>query len=281
MTEIRSAAVIGLGLMGGSLARDLAARGVRVLGRDRDEVTVAKALREGVISDAIGDGFEGGSGVDLVVVGVPVREAVQVLTELRPHLDGVRLVTDLGSTKASVVQAAEALGIGERFVGSHPLAGSHESGWDASREGLFSDERIFVCPTPSSSDASLAAARELWTSVGGRVVEMEAAAHDRYVAWISHLPQAVSTALGRVLAERRLHRIDDLGPGGQGMTRLAGSSPEMWTQIALDNAPSLYEALRSVEEELADLRLAVAAGDEEAVRAFFTRGRSWFKGEGG
>lgn len=135
-----SVAILGLGLIGGSLARDLAARGVRVLGWDRDEAVVRAAAEQGIVEPLSDDAPE------IVVFAVPVIAARELLGELRDELHGARLITDVGSTKRSIVKQAEALGLGARFVGSHPLAGDHRAGWNASRTGLFAGARVFLSP---------------------------------------------------------------------------------------------------------------------------------------
>ncbi len=279
MNGIRSAAVVGLGLIGGSLARELAARGVRVLGYDRDTAPLQAALEEGLVHEALGESLEGVKEADLLVIAVPVAAASAVLSTALPHLGSVRLVTDVGSTKQAVVCAAEALGIGERFVGAHPLTGDHRSGWSASRVGLFQGARVYLCATPSTSAEPLELARQLWTSLGAEPELLDAEAHDWRLAWTSHLPQAASSALALALASAGIAR-SDLGPGGQDLTRLAGSSPEMWTGIALENAAALSGAVAALEERLQELRAALAREDEQAVRHFFDVGRQWSEGNG-
>lgn len=274
MTELRSAAVVGLGLIGGSLARDLAGRGVRVLGGDRDPEAVRAALREGIVHAGLGPAGEGVEEAEVVVLAVPVSTAPELLAALLSRLGGARLVTDVGSTKRGIVAAAEALGVGARFVGSHPLAGDHRSGWSASRAGLFSDARVFLTPGPSSGEEALARARALWTGVGAHVEQLPAEEHDGRLAWTSHLPQAASTALARALAGAGIPR-SELGRGGRDVTRLAGSSPEMWTAIALDNAAFLAEAIDALHGRLGELRGALLRGDAAAVREFFSAAREW------
>lgn len=269
MTSVRSAAVVGLGLIGGSVARDLVERGVRVLGYDRDPATVRDALRDGGIHQALGSELDGTEAVDLVVIAVPVTAAPDVLRQLRVHPGA--LVTDVGSTKESIIRAAEDAGLGERFVGSHPLAGDHRSGWNASRTGLFRDARVFLTPTSRTAPDALEQARALWTALGARTEVMDAAEHDRRMAAISHLPQALATALASLLAREGLGRAD-LGPGARDMTRLAGSSPEMWAAIAADNARHLSAAVGAMQERLAALRDALDAGDAERLRGFFEEG---------
>ncbi|HEX6747790.1 MAG TPA: prephenate dehydrogenase/arogenate dehydrogenase family protein [Longimicrobium sp.] len=272
--SIRTVAVAGLGLIGGSVARDLAALGVRVLGHDRDRAAVDAALREGFVSAALGDGFAGVEDADALVIAVPVHAAAAVLERALPRLGGVRLVTDAGSTKRAIVAAAERLGIGARFVGAHPFAGDHRAGVEASRLGLFAGARVYLCPAAGASAEARGMARGLWTMLGGTVMEIGAEEHDARLAWTSHLPQLVSTALAAVLAARGIPRAD-LGPGGRDVTRLAASSPEMWTGIALENADALLAALDATGAQLAALRDALARRDEDAIRAAFASGQAW------
>jgi prephenate dehydrogenase len=272
--ELRSVAVAGLGLIGGSLARDLAARGIRVLGHDRDPAAVDAALAEGVLAAALERDFGGLEDADAFVVAVPVRAAAAVLEAARPRLDTVPLVTDAGSTKRGIAAAAERLGLGARFVGGHPLAGDHLSGWAASRRGLFDGARVYLCPSADASAEARALARELWTIAGGTVVEMEAAEHDRLLAWTSHLPQIASSTLAAALAVQGIARAD-LGRGGRDVTRLAGSSAEVWTDIALDNADFLLDGIDGLRLRLDAIRDALAAGDRDGVREFFLTGRGF------
>jgi prephenate dehydrogenase len=274
MTGIGSAAVIGLGLIGGSVARELASRGVRVLGRDRDLSAIDEALRDGGIHEALTDD----AAVDLVVIAVPVSAAPGVLRGLSTGLRDASLITDAGSTKESIVRAAEEAGLGERFVGSHPLAGDHRSGWSASRLGLFEDARVFLSPTSNTTPAALEHASALWTAFGARTEVVDAAAHDRRMAAVSHLPQALATALASLLSNQTITR-SDLGPGARDMTRLAGSSPEMWAAIAADNSQHLSSAVDALQTRLADLREMLDTHDTERLRGFFEEGNRWFGAE--
>ena len=271
---IESAAIIGLGLIGGSLARDLAARGVRVAALDRDLRNVQMARLDGVVQDLVVWGDETPIQVDVVILAVPVLAAWDVMRILGPHLQGVRLVTDVGSTKRSIMMAAAGQGIEARFVGSHPLAGDHRSGWEATRAGLFEGAPVYLTPSRSTEADAVELARELWTMVGAVPQVMDAAEHDRRLAWASHLPQAASTALARALAEAGVQR-SDLGPGGRAVTRLAGSSPEIWADILVDNADEVSVALASMATHLSAIRDAIAAGDRDRLRALWAAGNQW------
>jgi prephenate dehydrogenase len=267
--EIRSAAVLGLGLIGGSLARDLRARGVRVLAWDQDGGAVRSAMEQGIVEPAFWS-----EPVDLVVLALPVLVAHEALAQVSRMAKGARLFTDAGSTKGSIVAAAEALGIGDRFVGSHPLAGDHRSGWNASRAGLFAGARVFLCPASSTGDEAMRLASALWTGVGARPEVMDAAEHDRRLAWTSHLPQLVSSALGGALAGQGIPRAE-LGPGGRDATRLAGSSPDLWADIAIDNAAGIVPALEAAEARLREIRHAAAHGHHTRLRDLLAEARAW------
>lgn len=269
MDEIGSVAIVGLGLIGGSLARDLASRGVAVRALDRDLAVVRDAMRGG-----IAEPWTDEDRVDAIVLAVPVLAAPTMLRRVVRRMEGVRLVTDAGSTKRNVVAAAEALGIGERFVGSHPLAGDHRSGWDASRAGLFDGARVYLTPTSSTSDEAMGTARALWERVGGRPEVIDAAAHDRRLAWSSHLPHLVSSALACALADAGIPR-DDLGPGGRDATRLAGSSPEMWADIALANADEIAPALDAIIHHLTTMRTRLRGGNHAALQDILAAARAW------
>src|SRR4029079_4124003 len=229
----KNATIVGLGLIGGSIARDLAAKGVRVRGYDADREQLDAAVRDGIVSDPLDLDFDG-AGADVIVLAVPVDHAPVMLRRLARVARAARLVTDVGSTKTSIVNEARALGLDGCFVGSHPMAGDHRSGWTASRRNLFADALVYVCPTSSPRTAVVEVAKHFWQWLGARPCLMDADAHDKHVAWSSHLPHLVSMALGLALDGAGVER-ESLGPGGRDATRLAGSSPEMWTAIAADN----------------------------------------------
>lgn len=276
----RTVAVVGLGLVGGSIARDLAARGVRVLAHDRDEFVVRAAMRDRVVHRALDAQLTGIGEAELVVLATPVSATLQLLalvagTDPRPCV-----VMDVGSTKASAVAAAQSLGIGAQFVGSHPMAGDHRSGWRASRRGLFTGARVYLCPASDTAPEALDVATSFWTGLGAEPIVMDANAHDARLAWASHLPHVAATMLGAALADAGIDR-SLLGPGGRDTTRLAGSSPELWADIARDNAPALDAALAGFERQLTSFRRSLATGGAEALAAHFAAAREWFDRDAG
>jgi prephenate dehydrogenase len=271
---VSSAAIIGLGLVGGSLARDLAAHGWRVVGHDCDADVLEAARRSGVLNQSLGSDLEGLEDVDVTVLAVPVQEGPQLLRLLQPRLGASALVLDVGSTKRAICAQAEALGLGTCFVGAHPFVGDHRSGWAASRTGLFCGARVFLCPLPTTPDAVLERARELWHLLDARTEVISADAHDAQLAWSSHLPQLVSSALAGALHSAGI-LPQQLGRGGRDVTRLAASDPQVWTGIVLENAGYTVQALALLERCLADLRRHIESSDEAAIRAAFVRASRW------
>lgn len=277
MTPIERVAIVGLGLIGGSLARALAERDVRVLGYDSQPDSLDAAEGEGIVHERLNAALDGIERADVVVFALPVDATLASIPRVAPRLGGARLVMDVASTKRSIVAAAESAGIGARYVGAHPLTGSHRSGWRASRAGLFDEARVFLCPSSITSPESLQLAESFWRGLRAGVQVLDAATHDEQMAWRSHLPHVLSVALAATLREAGIQR-SALGPGGRDMTRLAGSAPSMWTSIVADNAVALSGALDAVEEQLHVLRGLLRGGDSSATHAFFAHGQEWFDG---
>jgi prephenate dehydrogenase len=273
----RRVSVVGLGLMGGSLARALAARGVEVVGYDRDDDSLRAAVAEGIVHEPLDDTLAGVERSEVVVLATPVGTTAALLTKLAPRLAAPALVMDVASTKRTIIAAAEAAGLGPRYVGAHPLTGSHRSGWGASRASLFEEARVFLCPSATTTPQALRLAESFWRSLRAGVEVLDAAVHDEQMAWRSHLPQAVSTTLALTLRQANVSR-SALGPGGRDVTRLAGGDPDLWTGIMGDNAPAILEALAAMEEQIRLFRERLAAG-EDGVRECFADGRDWFDGE--
>ncbi|MFA6168242.1 MAG: prephenate dehydrogenase/arogenate dehydrogenase family protein [Gemmatimonadaceae bacterium] len=267
-------AILGLGLVGGSLARDLAASGVTVWGFDVDSDATRHAFRTGVISKVVDSRLRALEDARTIVLAVPVDEALTLLEQAAPHLRRAALITDVGSTKRRIVQRASALGLASRFVGSHPMAGDHRAGWHASRRGLFEGARVDLCRTPDTSAAVWKRARALWRAVGAKPTERDAAMHDAEMALSSHLPQLLSLALAGTLASRAIERRR-LGSGGKEMTRMAASSVEMWAAILDDNAVPVLDALETCLAQLGALRGAVERHDRRAVAEAFSAARAW------
>ncbi len=266
--------VVGLGLIGGSLAASVRTGGRwRVRAVDRRVSSLEYALGRGFIDEASADLSAGVQGAELVVLAAPVRAIRELLGELGGLVVPGQVVTDVGSTKASIVAAARAaLPPGVPFVGGHPIAGTERSGVQAVVPGLFEGRTCVLTPEPDTPAAAVATVTELWHAVGAQVLSLEAEEHDRVLALVSHLPHAVAFSLAAAVAPGLGAKGAALaGPSLASGTRVAESPAAVWRDICLENREPLLQAIDAFGERLAELRAAVAAGDEAALMDFLCR----------
>jgi len=273
---VDTVAIVGLGLIGGSLARDLSAAGVHVLGFDSDTAALEAARREGALEVALDGALKGLDRADVIVVATPIPATLTTLEVVSGRMDDDALVMDTGSTKRSALAAAHAVGLDEQFVGAHPMAGSHLGGWSSAKVGLFRGATVYLCRTPSTRSEIFARATALWTAVGAQPLEIDAAEHDTRVAFTSHVPHATAAALARAMARAGISHAD-LGPGGRDALRLAGRPPAPWTGIMLDNAEAMLAALESFGIQIEELRGALRRGDATVVRRFLEHAHKWVR----
>jgi len=271
----RRVGIVGLGLIGGSLARALRALvdPPEVLASSLEPAELERAVADGIVQrPATPEGVA--AGADLVVYATPPDAT---LAFLESHAKRWRLgaaITDVGSVKRALIARAQALGLGARFVGSHPMAGRERAGYAASRPDLFAGARVWVTPLGEEGESAAAMVEALWRAVGAHPLRIEAAAHDRLVAWVSHLPQVAATALAGALADSP-YEAGALGPGGRDATRLAASPAGLWEEILLANADQLEAPLAALESALTALAAAVRARDAAAIREAFERAARW------
>ena len=275
---VEKLALVGTGLIGGSFALALkqagAVREVLGVGRNPARLTVAREL--GLIDRAV-DWPEAGQ-ADCILLALPVGETGAVLKNLVPHLKAGAIVTDAGSTKANVVEAARAV-LGARFadfVPGHPVAGSEQSGPGAARADLYRGKRVVLTPQADTRADAIATVRLLWEATGAQVETLDAAQHDRIFAAVSHLPHLAAYALVDDLAQRADSDVffRFAASGFRDFTRIAGSSPEMWRDIALANREAVLAELEGYLEALQTLRQAVDAKDADALLKMFSRARN-------
>lgn len=270
-------AVVGLGVMGGSVVKALARRapGTRICGIDPDDESAALAARDGVVRvHRLEDCELTGA---TVVFATPLDVTVALVRGTAGAWSRATLATDVASLKAPVIAAArDAPGGGTAFVGAHPMCGSERSGYAAARPDLFEGADVWLSPAAEAAGDSAAVdrAHAFWRLLGARPKRTAADRHDRAMTWASHLPQLLAGALAVSLDEAGLTR-DDLGPGGRDMTRLAGSGAAMWLPLLAAARDRDVCALETLERHVRQLRGTLAEGDMAAVARFLERGRRW------
>ncbi len=262
--------IVGTGLLGGSAGLALRRGGLakRVVGVGRREATLREAHRAGCVDTVTTDLAEGVRGSDLVVLATPLGVLPETLERLAAADPGEATVTDVGSTKGSVVAAAiRALPAPERFVGAHPMAGSERTGPQSARADLFQDKPVVLTPAERTSESAVATAERFWSRLGMRPRRLGAAEHDRLVAAVSHVPHAAAALLIRLASHSG--GLPIASTGFRDATRLASADPELWTDIFLDNRSAILDAMAQCEEGLTTLRRALADHDRQAVYQLF------------
>ena len=272
-------AVIGVGLIGGSLACALRKAGVvtEIIGAGRSVGNLEQAVALGVIDRYTLDPAAAVVGADVVVIGATLGATAAVLTSIAPALSPHTIITDVGSTKASVVTAARAaLGTNfSNFVPGHPIAGTEHSGAAAAFAELFVDHRVILTPVAETAAYALERVRAMWASTGARLSVMSVTDHDRVLAATSHLPHMLAFTLVDMLATAGdAADIFAYAAGGfRDFTRIASSNPEMWRDIALANRNALLELCAGYNERLEALMQALRSADGAALELSFKRAK--------
>ncbi|WP_287290916.1 prephenate/arogenate dehydrogenase family protein [Mesorhizobium sp.] len=274
-------ALVGIGLVGSSLARVIHREGLagHVAISTRSETTLARAKQLGLGSSYTTDAKETVGDADLVIVSVPVGSSGEVAEEIAPALKPGAILTDVGSTKASVIaQMQPHVPAGVHFIPGHPLAGTEKSGPDAGFAELFENRWCIFTPLPGTDPAALEKLSEFWRRCGSNIDTMDPQHHDMTLAIVSHLPH--------IIAYNIVGTADDLesvtksevikysASGFRDFTRLAASDPTMWRDVCLHNKDAILEMLARFSEDLASLQRAIRWGDGEKLFDLFTRTRA-------
>ena len=280
MRRLKTVAVIGVGLIGGSFAVALRRAGVTssVVGFDRDPAALERATALGVIDDAADSASAAARGADLVVVAVPVRSIGPVLHDVSLALDAHAVVTDVGSTKTEVVSTARAE-LRERFprfVPGHPIAGRETSGVESATADLFRGARVVLTPAAETAPDAVETVRACWEAAGGKVATVSPEAHDRIFAAVSHLPHMLSFALVSEIAARddAAELLGFAAGGFRDFTRIAASSPEMWRDIALQNREALLAEIDRYGAQLAVFRELIEKGEGPGLQRLMSEARN-------
>jgi prephenate dehydrogenase len=273
LQSLETVAIVGVGLIGGSIGLALRSRGLaaRVVGVGRDLKTLHQARERGVIDEATTDLEEGVAAAEVVVVCTPVGRIAHDVRRAAEAVPAGALVTDAGSTKRQIVETVETNpAAADVFVGAHPIAGSERAGAAHARAGLFRDRVCVLTPTPRTSVDRLERARRFWGGLGCRVVEMSPVEHDEVLAYTSHLPHALAAALASSVPAEWLALAAGAYRDG---TRVAAADAGLWTDIFRDNRGPLLKALGALEERVAAFKYAVMTDDEDAIRRWWDEAR--------
>jgi prephenate dehydrogenase len=271
--------IIGLGLIGGSLARALVAVGCEceIVGVGRDAAVLQQAIEDGSITGFTTDAQTGCSEADLVVIAVPVLAVAGILREIAPVLSPHTIITDVASVKHSVVAAArEVFGkVPANFVPGHPIAGSEQSGYMAAKAELFQGRKVILTPLENTAPDAVAIVQSLWQLTGAEVLTMSVEHHDEVLAATSHLPHLLAFALVDTLSQQgESEEIFRYAAGGfRDFTRIASSDPVMWRDIFVTNGAATVKILDKYVADLQTLRTALLAGDAELLHTIFKRAR--------
>ena len=267
-------AIVGLGLIGGSIA--FAARkawpSVHITGIDRPAI-VDEAIARRAIHNA-GRDVSAVAGASLVILAAPVRQNLQLLAEVAPHVSDTSVVTDVGGTKRAIVAAARPLGERFTFVGGHPLGGGARGGFEFATAGIFSRRPWIFTPSDNTPANATSRLFNFARGLGAAPTTMSAADHDRLLAYVSHLPQLAVSALMEVVGAAATEK--GLAQAGQGLvdsTRLASSPASVWRDICATNADTLGEALDHLIDRLTELRADLERG--EALEIIFSEAARW------
>jgi prephenate dehydrogenase len=277
---IRRLAILGVGLIGGSLARALRDAGhvQEIVGYGRGLANLQRAVELGVV-DRIETSLSAAvNGADMVVMATPVGTMSEMLKTIAPYLGKDAIVTDVGSVKGTVAAAARAA-LGPKlaaFVPGHPIAGTERSGVEASMASLFVGRRVVLTPLPENKSETVLRVRAMWQAAGAEVVEMSVEHHDEVLAATSHLPHLLAYALVDLLAQLEDRReVFAYAAGGfRDFTRIASSDPVMWRDISLANRAAIVQMLKHYRGELDGLIAAIANGDGDKLQQLFTRAKA-------
>lgn len=272
--------IIGLGLIGGSLARamhdKLGLRGITAV--DRDSAALQLALEQGVISNGLSSPDESVCDSDIIFICTPIRQILEYIDELAPRVKSTCIITDVGSTKGIITNHVENLPHRLCFIGGHPMAGTEKSGYANSRPHLFENAYYIITPARGATGDSVKLLSSLVEAIGAIPVVMTPEEHDMAVAGISHLPHVLAAAMVNTVKDidNNTGRLQTLSAGGfRDITRIASSSPGLWENIVMSNREQLLEVLDQLDQKLSDFVGYLKSGSSGDIYNFFDSARQF------
>ena len=276
---IKKMTVVGVGLIGGSFARAVRSAGLveSICGYGRSTENLKRACELGVIDEYSTDLKQAVKEADLVFIATPVGSFQSIFEQIKGELKEGAIITDGGSTKGSVIEMAKAVfgQVPPNFVPGHPIAGTENSGVEASFSTLFNEHRVILTPLPNTDNDALSVVTQLWESTGAQVILMEYHHHDLVLGATSHLPHLLAFSLVNTLTtlDEKQEIFENAAGGFRDFTRIASSDPYMWQDICLANKDALLEHLDHFTKDLNKLRTALEQSDADSLRQIFVRAK--------
>jgi len=273
--------IIGLGLIGGSLAKSIKRKysNCFIMGIDTNQANLDAALAEGTIHMAMKNVGQDIRKAELIFICTPVESIPCILSQIAPLISSETIITDTGSTKQEIIEAAQKiLGQQANFIGGHPMAGTHHSGYNASLPHLFENAYYVLTPLPGVPEKAISSLTDILVTIGAIPLIMEAKLHDEVVGSISHLPHVVAAALVNTVCNMEDPRNlrEQLAAGGfRDITRIASSDPAMWESISFSNRTELLKAISLMQEQLEYFSNMLQTNDRKGVKAYFEKAREY------
>ena len=270
--------IVGVGLIGGSLAKAMirSKQATHVVGFGRDAQRLQAAQNSGVITSYTTDIKKALDGADMVVIATPVGSFESMLKSIQPHVGASMVITDVGSTKASVIKAAESVfgSLPSNFVPAHPIAGKEKSGFEASDGNLFVGRRVIITPTESSSAEAVEAVKSIWQATGATVDMMSAASHDELLGMTSHLPHMLAFSIMNYLISQHPSASLYAAGGFRDFSRIASGDPIMWRDICLNNNEAIVKHIKGYRDTLDNLIDVIENENTTAIETLFRDAKS-------
>lgn len=278
---IKQLTIFGVGLIGGSLSLALRKAGYceKVVGCSRNEAHLQRAVDLGVIDNYELDPVSAVKDADMILLAVPMRAIKPVLESIVDHVKADAIITDAGSAKRSVIEAATSAYGGEispNFVAGHPIAGREKSGVEAAIDDLYIDHKVILTPVSNTSDEAISRVKQMWETAGAIVETLDVKQHDDVLAATSHLPHVLAYSLVNTLSKSEYgdHVFDFAAGGFKDFSRIASSDPVMWRDICLENKEAIVASLAQYQKDLADLMALIENEDAEGLNNVFAHSKS-------
>lgn len=286
MKKIKKICIIGVGLIGGSFALGLKKvdRDQIIIGYGRHEASLKQAQELGAIDSYSLDIADALSGVDMVLIATPVNSFKGVLTLIKPHLTEQMIVSDVGSTKGSVMAMARTVfgTMPEYFIPAHPIAGKEQSGVGAADGVLFENKRVILTPADNANSQAIVAVRDIWASMGAKVEIMDAKTHDDLLAMTSHLPHMLAFSLMDYLMKSNPNALNYAAGGFKDFSRIASSDASMWRDICINNAEDIVKHIEGYQQTLEMVSNLIKNQQAEELEQLFQASKTardnWLKG---